>query len=284
MSIAYIIVTWNGERYIEGCLSGLLKQLGHADKVVCVDNGSKDGTLEILKKFERIVLVENENNTGFASAVNQGLGCVAEADWIVLLNQDVDVSGADFCNWLAGRKPGIYGPAIRREKGTKIYKSWFSFPGFWTLLFSFSGFKRGHSMNSETNPRRVDYLEGSVLSIHREVLEKVGLFDEGYFFYHEEMDFCYRAGRSGFAVNYDPDTEVVHYGGASADLSLPESYYLGLGRFIGKHYGCGKVVTCMLGIVTGTLLSLLFEPGKWRKKVERVKLVREGYRKGRRSR
>lgn len=196
-------------------------------EIVVVDNASHDGSAEMVaREFPRVRLVRSGENLGFARATNVGLG-VARGSLILLLNPDTEVVGdalvvlADFLEGhpdVAAASPALIFPDGRPQHGA------FRFPTLWMSLFDF--FPLNHRVvNSRLNgryrtpedgqPLPIDHPLGAAMMIRREALAGVGLLDEGFFMYCEEVDWCLRARRAGWQIYQLPTAKIVHHVGQS---------------------------------------------------------------------
>lgn len=248
--LSIIIVTYNSEKLIGPCLESIFKTTAGLDfEIIIVDNNSQDGTINLIKaKFPQILLIENKENIGFARAINQGVK-IAQGEFVLLLNPDMRVlnkaiqkslefleknfstSSGDY------KKIGILGGQLLYPETSKIQPSFGRFPSLFTEflytfglhrifpwgrfiyknIFSFWKFKKTHA---------IDWVGGGFMMIKKEVFGKVGLFDENFFLYLEDIDFCCRAREAGYGIYYFPYAQVEHHHMASSktDLSRPIIY------------------------------------------------------------
>lgn len=229
VDVAVIIVTYNSAHVIEDLLESIPGALGDltAD-VVVVDNGSTDGTLAIIRERVdcRTVL---STNVGYAGGINRGVSEADPADTILVLNPDMRLhpdSIRKLMECLSDRTVGIVAPRVLRTDGSLFY-SLRREPSLGRTL----GLSRTRmSVFSEqlNNPddysvgRVVDWALGAVLAISRECFVAVGGWDESYFLYSEETDFCLQAARHGFATRYEPAAVTTHIGGQSGQTSVTQ--------------------------------------------------------------
>ncbi len=236
MRYSIIIVSFYGEEFIGDCLTSVRKSLQGTDyEIIVVDNGSTDGTLDIIKmRFPGITLVENSQNLGFALAVNQGLEkCIGE--YVFILNQDTRIQGKAI-EKLAERMEqdksiGTIGPKLIGFDGQLQY-SCRSFPKYRHLLFDFTGlaflFPRSRLFGrwrmgwfDHLSEREVDQPMGAALMVSRAVIEKIGRFDERFKIFFNDVDFCRRVCEGDFKNVYYPDAVVEHYKGGSVRKDKP---------------------------------------------------------------
>jgi N-acetylglucosaminyl-diphospho-decaprenol L-rhamnosyltransferase len=239
LDVSVVIVSYRSRALLGECLDSVRASLaasGLAGEVVVVENGSPDGTAELVReRYPWVRLVVNAENRGFAAAANQGMR-LARGRVIVLLNPDTRVVG-DALGRLVRfleRHPtvGVAGPRLRFPDG-RTQPSRRRFP---TLLTGFlestlvQDYWRANRVlaryyvadRSEDELQEVDWLVGACLAIRREALRSVGLLDERFFLYSEEVEWFWRLRRAGWRVVYLPDAEVVHVEGASSE---PESAF-----------------------------------------------------------
>ncbi|GAB4237156.1 MAG: glycosyltransferase family 2 protein [Acidobacteriota bacterium] len=219
-----IVVNWNGR--------DLLPELVHSLRASCpdcpvivADNASTDGSAAWLRReAPEVHLLELPANRGYAGGINAAIQHASELlragpepNWYLLLNNDVRLNTETVPRLRRSAErfgPGIYGPrVILADRPDRTEATWGEIT-WGPALARFYGKEQPFQGDSE--PRRVPLLLGCALLVHRKVFERCGLFDEGYFLYHEELDFLYRARRAGFPVVYCPDAFVWHRGGYSS--------------------------------------------------------------------
>jgi|GEM_PF-60696 len=240
MKLSIVIVHYKTRDLLELCLrsilaSGLEVQTPSSatdhrpwtlddGQIIVVDNHSEDGTVEMLRqKFPEVQVLVNEVNLGYARAVNQGIR-VAKGEYILLLNPDIQVkAGAiqKMIQFMDENEPvGIIGGKLLNPNGTLQYscRTFYTFP---TLLlrrtplgrlFPNSSILRDHLMMDwdHTSVREVDWVLGACMLVRRKALEDVGVMDERFFLYFEDVDWCYRMKKGGWKVCYFPDAEMIH--------------------------------------------------------------------------
>jgi len=211
-----IILTWNALEYTRECLDYLSRFTPEPHEVIVIDNGSKDGTVDFLKTKKGIKCIFNSENRGFAAGVNQGIK-IARGEYFLLLNNDVLVMPfwlRNLINCLEDHPArGLVGPRSNFAGGPQ---GKIKLPGKITpsVLLDF-----GYKFNRKTNPDKwflLNTLSGFCLLLDREVIEKIGIFDERYKLgTREDRDFCLRAEKKGFEICCAGDTFVFHYGHSS---------------------------------------------------------------------
>lgn len=254
VDLSILIVNWNTRELLAGCLHSVYADVGDlALEVVVVDNASRDGSAEMVREqFPQVRLIANHENVGFARANNQAVRESA-GRYVVLLNSDTEVRpGAwaalvDFMD--AHPEAGAAGPYLLNADGSlqpSCHPVLTSGREFWRLLFLDRIAPRAmYRMErwDTRQPRQVEVIKGACLVLRRTALDQVGLLDERYFMYTEEMDLCYRISQAGWLLYWVPQARVVHYGGAST-CQMAEAMLLELYRskvqFQRKFWGDGR--------------------------------------------
>ena len=230
-----IVVSWNTKELLRTCLQGLVTQEGVALEIFVVDNNSLDGTQEMVcSEFSTVKLITNIRNAGFAAANNQALQ-VAKGNFVVLINPDIEFTSTKTLKVLLEcqqkDKFGIAGPKLLNSDKT-TQQSVRSDPTFTsqllTLLKIHVVFPKLKKFNEYYLPdfnysisRKVKQLSGAFFSISRECYSKVGLLDESFYIWFEEVDYCLRAREAGFNINYVSEISVIHHGGQSFQKVIP---------------------------------------------------------------
>lgn len=235
-----IIVCWNGEAYLPDCLDAVLTQVGPNDEVIVVDNGSIDGSAALTRAcYPRARLIENGRNLGFGGGCNVGLRA-AQGESLILINQDVVLRPGCLDAMLQALAPpdvGIVGCKLLYPDGTIQHAGGFvHYPLALSDHFGYCEPDRGQW----DAPRDVEYVTGAAMAIKRTVLERIGLFDEGFFpAFYEETDLCARARTAGYRVVYAPHGVALHHEATTVDREKADYYrwvYRGRLRFVLKHY------------------------------------------------
>lgn len=207
MKIFIIILHFGDPKVTSDCIKSIISNRLSFEKIIVVDNG---GNFE--PSFENNLKVfKNRKNLGFAAGVNIGIkyALLKKADYILLLNNDTIVE-EDFLSKLIAKSLkeniGILAPAIKFHKSGKVV---YDLGGKLNVLF-------GRTTHNEVDKldgnklQVVDYVSGCCMLIKRQVLEKVGFFDERFFLYYEDVDFCLRAKKAGFKTYVLPSVSVYH--------------------------------------------------------------------------
>jgi N-acetylglucosaminyl-diphospho-decaprenol L-rhamnosyltransferase len=220
--LAIVIVTYNSAPVIDGLLDSIPAALGGivAD-VVVVDNGSSDDTVERVARRSDCRVVRSAN-LGYSAGINRGVAEAAEAPAVLILNPDVRLEAKCVTALLSGlTRPGagIAVPQIRSASGAldRTLRRYPSLPramGLNGTKIPLFAENLGHDSDYAV-PRAVDWATGAVMLISRACWETVGQWDESYFLYSEETDYCARARDLGLHTWYVPEAVVVHLAGAS---------------------------------------------------------------------
>lgn len=254
MDVSIIIVNWNTKGLLRNCMTSIYQRAGDIDyEVIVVDNGSTDGSAEMVKNdFTQVQLIENPQNRGFAAANNQGM-TIAKGRYVLLLNSDtvvLDNSIAKTASFADSHpQAGVVGCQVLNPDNT-VQPTCFMFPSILNMLLSctylYKLFPKSRFFGREqmtwwdrTDEREVDVVTGCFMLVRREAIEQVGMMDERFFMYGEETDWCYRFKKKGWKVIFAPVGRIIHFGSQSA-LQKPAAMIvqlrLSILKFIRKHY------------------------------------------------
>jgi GT2 family glycosyltransferase len=230
-----LIVNWNTSGSLYDCLLSISRwPPDSAYEVIVVDNASSDDSPQIVREqFPSVRLIENQENVGFAAASNQAIRR-AQGRYLVLLNSDTEVRPGALDTLVqfmdAHPRAGAAGARLLNPDGS-LQPSCHPMltPGreFWSLLFLDRLLRRAtYPMHrwDPSIPRQVEAIKGACLLLRREALEEVGLLDDSYFMYTEEVDLCYRLHRAGWELWWVPRAEVVHHEAQSTRQAAEKMY------------------------------------------------------------
>jgi N-acetylglucosaminyl-diphospho-decaprenol L-rhamnosyltransferase len=243
--VSVVIVTWNALPWLEQCLESV-----RGREIVVVDHGSTDGTVELVReRFPDVRLIEQENK-GMGGGNNAGMRA-AGGRYFFLLNSDAWVvdDALERLVEFADQHPeaAVVGPKLLNTDGT-LQRSARGEPTLWRLATEYLFIRKLAPRSKRLNPlyrgdfghdrvEEVDWLFGPALLVRKEAADAVGLFDEDFFMFSEEVDWMTRFRRAGWTVVFFPDAEVVHVGGASHGGRMYVENLRGHLRWFAKHRG-----------------------------------------------
>lgn len=254
MQLSVVIVNWNTSSLLKACLESIYRSTPDFDfEVFVVDNASADfNEAEFHSMFPHANFIVNKDNLGYAEGNNQALK-LAKGDYLLLLNPDTELrndtlsSLVDFMD--AHKEAAAAGCRLVRPDGS-VDRSCRSFPGPWpvaTELFRLSRLFPKSRLFGEYRmtwftydyETEVDQPMGSCLILSGKSLREIGLFDQDFPIFFNEVDWCYRAKQAGWKIYFTPATEVIHHGGASTKQvkkPMRRESHRSLARFYRKHY------------------------------------------------
>jgi N-acetylglucosaminyl-diphospho-decaprenol L-rhamnosyltransferase len=246
--VSVVVVTYNALPWVERALESV-----RGNETIVVDHGSTDGTVDLVReRFPEARLIEQENK-GLGGGSNAGMSA-ATGDWFLLLNSDAWATDGALERLVAFAEAhpqaAVVGPRLRFPDG-RLQRSVRGFPTLWRLateyLFLRKLAPRSRALNSfygngfdYERPLEAEFLMGAVLLVRREAADTVGPFDEDFFMFSEETDWCFRFRQAGWKVLFTPDAEFVHVGGASTRQNWNPMFreqVRGHLRFLAKHRG-----------------------------------------------
>ena len=253
--LSVVIVNYNVAYFLEQCLNAVLAASKTLKvQVFVVDNNSVDGSVEMVQsKFPQVHLIANKENVGFSRANNQAL-VISDARYLLLLNPDTVVEEDTFAKVVAfmDEHPEGGGLGVRMVdgKGRFLPESKRGLPTPMVAFYKIFGlsklfpkskrFGRYHlGYLSEFDTNEVDVLSGAFMLMRKETLDKVGLLDETFFMYGEDIDLSYRIQLGGFKNYYFPETKIIHYKGESTKKSSVNYvfvFYRAMVIFAKKHF------------------------------------------------
>ncbi|MDA8089842.1 MAG: glycosyltransferase family 2 protein [Actinomycetota bacterium] len=250
VDISFIVVSWNAKEYLYKCLASIEKEAaGYRSEVIVVDNASSDGSQAMVReRFPQVKLIDSKENLGFAKANNIGIR-QSRGKYLALINSDVEVLPGCI-GMMTGymeehRKTGILGPQIL-DAHKNVQRSCMGFPTLWNsfcralaldAVFPKSRFIGSFEMTywPHDSTREVDIINGCFWLVRRTALQQVGVLDERFFIYGEDMDWCKRFWDDGWKVEYFYQAKAVHYGGASSS-NAPVRFFIEMNRANLKYW------------------------------------------------
>jgi GT2 family glycosyltransferase len=277
MNLSIIIVSWNTQLLLAQCLASIQsathpKTLADLE-IFVVDNASSDGSADMVRQhFPSVRLIESPENLGFARGNNLAIR-QSTGRYVLLLNPDTELlPGAleGLLEFMETRPDaGAAGSCLLNPDGTLQY-SCSPAPTlmreFWRLLHLDALYPYGsYWMNtwSSSAPREVDNVQGASLIVRRSILDQIGVLDEGYFMYTEEVDLCYRIRQAGWHIFWVPSSHVTHYGGQSTQQVSAEMFlhlYRSKILYFRKHHGMLATAIYKLILMMTGLIRLLLSP------------------------
>jgi GT2 family glycosyltransferase len=253
LDLSIIIVNWNTSGLLLQCLNSIYKAgTRFSFEVIVVDNGSSDDSVSMLQRnFPSAILIKNEQNLGFAHANNQGLS-IAHGRYFLLLNSDTIILPNAFDMLIQTaeehRDLGVVGPEILNMDGS-VQESWASFPSILSELVG-RNFRVRTSVADTPCTYDVDWIMGACMLVRATTVANVGMLDDDFFFYAEEMDWCFRIKKNNWRIWYITNAQIYHLGGGSSHRSsLPQLCLLYKGKllYFQKHHGKLKTVLLRYG-------------------------------------
>jgi len=254
-SLSVIIVNYNVQFFLENCLHSVFQAMKQIDgEVIVVDNNSVDGSVKMLKeRFPEVKLIANRENLGFSKANNQAMK-EAKGDYFLLLNPDTVVEEDTFEKCVStfedNPKVGGIGVMMLDGKGNFLPESKRGLPspavafykifGLSTLFprsKRFSQYHLGHLSKDENH--EIEILSGAFMMLRKSVIDQIGMLDESFFMYGEDIDLSYRITQAGYKNLYLADTSIIHYKGEStkkSSINYVYVFYRAMAIFAKKHF------------------------------------------------
>ncbi len=268
--LSVIIVNWNAGDFIINCIKSIYDNTKNITfEVIVVDNNSSDSSCEHIKsKFADVILIENKNNLGFARANNHGIKqssgrCILllNPDTVVLLdslekmvelmdnNKDVGGLGCKILNPdLTTHRYFRKDPSLSKEILKLILPERFSLE------------EKRTKPGEYKNEREVQVLSGCCMMVKREVFDKIGLLDEDFFMYGEDVELCQRIRKSSWKIHYTPYAKIIHYGKKSTEQIRTQMSIEGLKstfKLLKKNSGSFNAMLYRLAIFITSILKII---------------------------
>ncbi|WP_238538476.1 glycosyltransferase family 2 protein [Nitrolancea hollandica] len=245
-----VIVSWNTRDLLSRCVASVIRQAEDASlqvEIIVVDNASSDGTTDFLKQeYPGVTVIALQENRGFAAANNLGIASARGAT-LLLLNPDTEMRPGSLSALQQGLhaspRVGMVGARLLNPDGS-LQSAGYRFPGLvQTFLDIFPVHPRlvGSRLNGRVppgdglSPFAIDHPLGACMLVRRAVIEQVGMLDDQYFMYSEEIDWCRRIKAAGWAILTVPAARVIHYGGQSTGQML-DAMFLQLHRSRNRYF------------------------------------------------
>lgn len=245
MKLSVVIVSYNVRQYLDECLDSVKKALyGIDSEVFVVDNASSDDTLSVLPpKYPWVHFIANQDNVGFSRANNIAIR-QATGEYVLLLNPDTNVAEqtlSEAVSFMDGHpQAGGAGVMMLNGDGTRAPESRRAIPTPWVSALKMLGFTKRYYMSHLpwNKPGRIEVISGAFCLLRHSALDKIGLLDEDFFMYGEDIDLSYRLLKEGYENWYLP-FPITHYKGKStrkSDYRYVHVFYQAMLIFFRKHY------------------------------------------------
>lgn len=274
MLLSIVIVSWNTCDLLDKCIASIYAYPLDGDfEIWVVDNASVDGSSELVgRKYPEVHLILSPKNLGFARANNLAIR-ESTGKYVLLLNPDTEIKPGALVTLVRfmeeNTQAGGAGPYLLNPDGT-LQISCYPLPTLsrelWRLFHLDAFYPFGTYKQEYWDPnqvRRVGVLKGACMILRHTALDEVGLMDEDYFMYTEEVDLCYRFTKGGWPLYWVPQASIVHYGGQSVHQVSAEMFlhlYKSKIVYIRKHYGRLASWIFKLILLGATLPRVIFIP------------------------
>jgi len=276
--LSIIIVNYNAGNLLKECIESVKNSaLNISYEIIVIDNNSSDNSIDLIRnRFENLKIIMNKMNVGFARASNQGING-SKGRYILLLNPDTVILPDCLKKMVRFMEDhpegGVAGCKVLNPNGTLQLACRRSFPAPSVSFYRLSGLSRLFPKSKTfarynltyQNPdvvQEVDAVSGSFMMIIRKALDEVGMLDERFFMYGEELDLCFRVKEKGWKVYYVPDARIIHYKGKSSQQRKRKAvidFHKAMYIFHKKHYASHTFFLLNWIIILGiTLRASLF--------------------------
>ena len=253
MKISVVIVNYNVKYYVGQCIDSVRRALQGIDsEIIVVDNHSRDGSVDYLSKIEGVRIIESGHNLGFSKANNIAIR-QSTAEYVLMLNPDTIVAEdairmiIDFAD--SHPQAGGIGVRMHNDWGTTARESRRGLPSPMTSFYKMIGLSKRLPQHRKfgryymgwlpwDSPSRIEVVSGACFLVRRKALDEVGLMDEDYFMYGEDIDLSYRLLKGGWE-NWFVPADIIHYKGESTQktsFNYVHVFYNAMLIFMRKHY------------------------------------------------
>ena len=277
MKLSVIIVNYNVKHFLEQCLNSVFNSSKKIEvEVFVVDNHSVDGSCQMVKeKFQNVYLIENKENLGFSKANNQAIK-IAKSEYVLLLNPDTVVEESTFEKIIefmdSNAQAGGLGVKMIDGKGSFLPESKRGLPtpsvAFYKIFGISKIFPKSKTFNryhlgflNKEKIHEIEILSGAFMLLRKKALDKIGLLDETFFMYGEDIDISYRLILGGYKNYYFPETTIIHYKGESTkkgSINYVRMFYNAMAIFAHKHFSKGNANFFTFFITIAIWLRALF--------------------------
>ncbi|MCS1394262.1 glycosyltransferase family 2 protein [Lysinibacillus boronitolerans] len=255
MDLSIVIVNYNTKKLTLECIKSIYNANKLYDvEIIVVDNASSDDSVSAIKNlFPRVHIIENQKNVGFSKANNQAI-CTSDARYVLLLNSDTIVKKDSLSTIIeymdVFQDVGAVGCEVNLADGTLDKACHRGFPTPDASFYYMIGLAQKYPTSPKYNSYHKSYLNmkeihdidclvGAFMMVRREVIEQVGLLDEEFFMYGEDIDWCYRIKEAGWRIVYNPTVSITHYKGASSrkkPFKIVYEFHRAMYIFHKKHF------------------------------------------------
>lgn len=262
--VSIIILSYNTKQLLFQCLESVYKHVKFKHEVIVVDNDSQDGSTTMVKKeFSSVRLIKNKENLGFSKACNIG-AAKSRGEYLLFLNSDTIINDNSVSRLLKeiekDKEIAVVGGMLRNLDGTQER----SFGNDYNLLnlavMLFGGDKLEKKLlKVPENPSEVGWVSGGCMLVRKETFSLLNGFDERFFMYFEDVEFCYRCRKLGKKVIFNPHSLITHLGQGSSNRSFAiEQIYKGAKYFYEKHRSAPEVVVAKALLYQKAFIALIF--------------------------
>lgn len=236
MKVAVVILNYRVKDRALNCVGSVQKSNYQNLEIIVVDNNSQDGLEEEIQKIAGVKFIQTNDNLGYTGGNNIGIKKALEnqADYIFILNADTEIDQNTISNLVKvsqDQEIGIAGPKILFDDQKTIW-----YAGGIFDMDNVLGKHRGVDEKDQGQYDKIEetnYVSGGAMFVDKKVFEKIGFFDDKYFLYYEDSDFCFRAKKAGFKIRYVPSAVVFHANAQSTGLGSPlQDYYITRNRML----------------------------------------------------
>ena len=294
-----IIISYNCREHTVNCINSAQKTAGEKLAITVVDNNSSDDTVKIIKKnYPQVKLIKNEKNLGYAGAVNKGASqsakkflLISNADVVYLQNSiESLIRTLDNDNAAAVAGPFQCYPDGSPQRSFDSQISFMKILKDITFIGAFTNLIRSKNIKVKKKKTYVEFLDGAVHAVKKDIFDKLQGFDEAFFFYYEETDFCMRALKNNYKLVYQPDAKVIHIrGGSTGNISTSEAninqLVKSLDIFLQKHYSPAfqdiylrsQKLYCSMNLLIFRLLKIIKKSEFVNNKIKYFSILRSKY-------
>ena len=256
MDVSFCIVNLNAKSHLNNCLISIPRSIdGFSYEIIITDNNSKDGSVEYIRKqYSSARVITNSRNEGYTKAINQALRC-SKGEYKVILNPDSILTPNSISLILqflsSDEEIGIVGPKVVDSSGSfqrscrrgiarpaAVFSYFLGLSKLFPTNKKYTGYHLNHLNPDHIN--QVGGVSGSCMIIRNNVINDIGYFDEQYFAYQEDSDYCLTAKNSGWKIYYYPDSIVKHIGGQGGSHSVRTraifEWHRSYVRYYNKHF------------------------------------------------